>query len=73
MQLPYTYAAWKSCITQSCGIPLTTVFLHDRLEKLTDRQDAHTRDYIVLYGETYHQQVIGWFRQALMEHGPTAL
>jgi hypothetical protein len=72
MSIPQTYEEWKYCITQRCQIKLSPVFIQERLEKLADQQEAHTREYIRLYGEAYYQQMVGWFRRALMEQVPTA-
>lgn len=72
MSAPQTYEEWKYCITQRCQIKLSPAFLHERLEKLADPQESHTKDYIRVYGEAYYQQVVGWFRRALMEQVPTS-
>jgi hypothetical protein len=54
MSIPQTYEEWKYCITQRCQIKLSPVFIQERLEKLADQQEAHTREYIRLYGEAYY-------------------
>lgn len=63
--IPQTYEAWVHCITISCKIPLTRPFLSTRIASLRDQTDDHTRRYVALYGEAYHERVIGWFEQAL--------
>ncbi|WP_119394097.1 hypothetical protein [Salinibius halmophilus] len=65
--IPTTYDAWKHCITKECEIELTLPYVEARLEALQNDHDEHTRQFVQLYGEGYHQTVIAWFKQARRE------
>ena len=71
LDLPASYGQWKHCIEVKCGIALTGSYINSRIMQLQNKKDNHTASFIQLYGEPYHQMVIGWFKQALAEvnHG----
>lgn len=64
---PENYASWRRCITEDCGLRLTSAFIAARLSALSDRQQPATAQFIVLYGENHWQKVVQWFRQAQAE------
>lgn len=63
--IPKDFMEWKACIEVKCGIPLTPTFVKQRLLELGDYQNQHTKEFIRVYGNTYHQQVIKWFEESL--------
>ena len=65
--VPQDYAAWRHCIEVDCGITLTPAWIEQRITALQDDRDHHTRRFVELWGSAHHEQVIGWFRQALTE------
>lgn len=65
--VPQSYDEWVNCITISCKIDLTIPYINERLDALRDSSNAHTKRYTQLYGESYLEQVIGWFEQALSD------
>lgn len=65
--IPETYAQWRHCITEICGIPLTQAYIEQRLLDLNDQSDHMTRQYLRLYGNAQRQQTLRWFAQAQAE------
>ncbi len=65
--IPSSYEAWKHCITVDCNIRLTTAFIQERIAALSDLSHPHTRTFSKLYGDTYRQTVLHWFKKALQE------
>lgn len=68
MTRPASYLEWKYCITELCRIRLSEVYITERLQRLKDNNDLHTKEYIRLYGVDYRNQVISWFEIALQEY-----
>lgn len=62
-----TYEDWKHCITALCRIPLTPVYVRERLATLRDPDDHATQKFIATWGEPHRERVIGWFEQAERE------
>lgn len=62
--IPNTYAEWRYCIEEKCGIPLTLDFVSSRIESLQCASSENTKKFCKLYGEDYWRQVIAWFEQA---------
>lgn len=62
-----TYDDWKHCITELCGIPLTPIYVEQRLAALRDPADERTQKFVATWGEPHLSQVIGWFEQAERE------
>lgn len=67
MTLPRSYQDWKRCITVDCGIKLTHEYIEERLRALQDERNAHTAEFIRLYGTAHWQNVMRWFERALNE------
>lgn len=65
--IPRTYDAWRHCITEVCGIPLTESYIRARIRALNDHQDHMTTRFVQLYGEAQYRQTLAWFEQALNE------
>ena len=63
--IPQTFDAWRHCIEQECGIPLTPDFVRERLTALGDADNAETQRFMRLYGEIHRQRVLTWFDTAL--------
>jgi len=61
---PSDYASWRYCIEVKCGVPLTPQFIQSRIAILSDPKQEETKRFAKLYGESYQQQVLGWFQQA---------
>ena len=66
-----SYADWKHCITQLCGIPLTGPYIEERLTALRDPANHTTQKFVSMWGEDHRLRVIGWFEQAQQEQGGT--
>ena len=66
-----SYADWKHCITQLCGIPLTGPYIEERLTALRNPADHTTQKFVSMWGEDHRLRVIGWFEQAQQEQGGT--
>ena len=62
-----TYDDWKHCITVLCGIPLTPLYVEQRLAALRDAHDFTTQKFVATWGEDHLARVIGWFEQAERE------
>lgn len=62
--IPTTYADWRRCIEQDCGLRLTPAFIAARLADLRDPSNHHTQQFIHHYGAGHHAWVVGWFEQA---------
>ena len=65
--IPLNYDDWKHCITEKCGIPLTKVFVEERLASFENSNSEHTKRFIRIYGEKYTAQIISWFNLAKHE------
>lgn len=57
-----TYEEWREAITGRCGLTLTKNYCEERIRALSDPEDASTRDFVRLYGESYLRSAISWFR-----------
>jgi len=62
---PKNYNDWKICITEKCGIPLTTDFVQARIESLSDGSSEERKKFIEYYGIQWVNQVVSYFKQAL--------
>lgn len=62
--MPQSYDEWHHCITVKCNLKLTLGFINERINALQDVNDFKTRQFVQLYGEQYHQQVVAWFHRA---------
>jgi hypothetical protein len=62
--IPKTYSEWRNCITNECRISLTSTYIDERLNVLTNIDNPETRRFIVLYGNEHLTRVIGWFKNA---------
>lgn len=62
--VPETYEDWKHCITVSCGIPLTSEYVEQRIAALGNMKDHHTQRFIERWGQAHHDQTLAWFRRA---------
>jgi hypothetical protein len=65
------YEQWRHCITVDCGIPLTPIFVAQRLAVWRDAESEETLRFRRLYGDAHWRSVISWFEQAELELGPT--
>jgi hypothetical protein len=65
--IPANFEDWKFCITQQCGIQLTSHFLNSRISELENLNSKPTSDFITLYGTKHWQNVLSWFKRALKE------
>jgi hypothetical protein len=65
--LPENYEAWRHCIVEKCGIPLTVPYIQKRLRELRSSDQYDTQRFIDVYGVLHYQRIIGWFEQALEE------
>jgi len=61
--IPNTFHQWKNCIIKDCKINLTKDFAQQRLAVYNDRNNAHTKEFLKLYGEQHLQNIINWFNQ----------
>ena len=59
-----TYDDWKHCITVLCRIPLTPVYVQERLAALRNPADYGTQKFLATWGAAHLERVIGWFEQA---------
>lgn len=66
--IPATYAQWSHCITRECGLTLDTSFINQRIARLSNTKDEHTRQFIRCYGQAHYKQVLQWFIQARERH-----
>jgi len=62
-----TYEDWKHFITVSCGIPLTSEYIQERIKDLNNSTDYGTRKLIETWGEDHCKKVIAWFEKARSE------
>ena len=62
--IPQNYEEWRHCIVVKCGLELTPSFIEERISALQDNKEHYTQQFIRLYGQQYHQKVLGWFMQA---------
>jgi hypothetical protein len=65
--IPQTYAAWRQCIEVDCGIPLTEMFIRERIAALHDPRDFRTEQFVRCCGQPHLDRVRVWFLQALSE------
>ena len=61
--IPQTYEQWYNCITIDCQISLTKAFAQARLAVYENPNNAETKRFIKLYGETHLHDIISWFKQ----------
>ena len=61
------YYEWRNTITGPCGLTLSRSYCGERIAALGDPKNAATRSFLEAYGETYLNQVRGWFSQAEVE------
>ena len=59
---PSGYASWRFCIEFKCGLALTPEFVKARIAVLGDPRHEESQRFRKLYGKTYHDQVLAWFR-----------
>lgn len=62
--IPETYEQWHQCITVDCAIPLTKHYIEKQLAVLQDQSNHYTQQFIRLYGQVHHKNVVDWFGQA---------
>lgn len=62
--IPTTYEEWRHCIQVICRIPLTEVFVHERLQALDDPAQHTTAQFLRHYGEPHRMRVRAWFAEA---------
>lgn len=67
MQALKSYEDWRHCITVLCGIPLTRLYIEQRLAALRDPTDHTTQKFIATWSERHRLRVIGWFEEAQQE------
>ncbi|MCP1676834.1 hypothetical protein J2T57_004007 [Natronocella acetinitrilica] len=65
--IPDSYEAWRHCITEDCGIPLTVAFVEERLTVWQNSEHEETQRFRRLYGDEHLRTIIAWFRQARQE------
>jgi hypothetical protein len=68
--IPTTYADWRRCIEQDCGIALTPEFIAARIADLRDPRSHHTQQFLQHYGVEHHARVLAWFAQAARDNAP---
>lgn len=61
---PASYYSWRYCISEKCKIALTPNFIAQRIVVLSNAHCEETQRFRTLYGDTYWQTVLAWFRQA---------
>ena len=64
---PSDYASWRYCIEVKCGLALTPEFLQARIAILGDPRHEDALRFARVYGESYREQVLAWFRRAAAE------
>ncbi len=64
---PSDYASWRYCIEVKCGLALTPEFLQARIAILGDPRHEEALRFASLYGGSYREQVLAWFRRAAAE------
>ena len=69
---PENYQQWRHCITEECGIPLTSEFVEQRLRVWRDESSQETKRYRKLYGDQYWKFMISCFERASKELGSAA-
>lgn len=65
--IPSSYESWRHCIEKKCGLSLTPDYIAARLTALRDERDAHTRDFLRVYGEPHLRATVAWFERAQSE------
>ncbi|MCL6414818.1 hypothetical protein MIB92_04070 [Aestuariirhabdus sp. Z084] len=63
-RIPNNYDEWHHCITVECGLKLTPALIKERISSLQDANDFKNRQFMVLYGAHYQQQILASFQQA---------
>ncbi|PWL27140.1 MAG: hypothetical protein DCO96_12445 [Fluviicola sp. XM-24bin1] len=61
--IPQSYEAWRNCIENDCGIPLTKEFAQQRLAVYMDSKNPQTITFKSLYGEQHLQNIINWLQR----------
>lgn len=64
---PTTFDDWKTCITVTCGIPLTPKYVEQRLVALKDEKDYNTQKLKNMWGDEHYTNVVNWFDRARAE------
>ncbi len=67
MNLFTSYKEWRMTMIDHAGLTLDQDYCKERLAVLEDKTTKETQTFIKLYGDSYHQQVVAWFHQALSE------
>jgi len=64
--IPQNFQEWKTCITVSCKIQLTTAFAEKRLSVYEDHTNPETQKFLKRYGQQHLSNIISWYKQVLM-------
>lgn len=59
-----SYEEWRDAITNRCGIKLTPEYCAERVRALQDSANSSTKDFVKLFGPSYRDKVISWFKRA---------
>jgi len=61
--IPQTFNDWKNCLINDCKINLTKDFVEKRLAVYQDKLNVETQNFIRLYGEQHHTNIIQWYKK----------
>ena len=64
---PRHYDAWKNCITHKCKIPLTKVFVNERIRVLSDVKSSGYKSFVDAFGPHWTKTVLGYLNEALRD------
>ena len=62
-----SYAHWRKEMTEKGGLTLDASYRKDRINALSNDEEASTRALIRAYGSEHRDQMLRWFEQALSE------
>ncbi|MEL6109909.1 MAG: hypothetical protein AAFU85_28190 [Planctomycetota bacterium] len=65
--IPTSYEQWRHWIEVRGRIRLTSSYISERLAELEDESHTRTKDFARVYGTSYLQSTIEWFRRAAVE------
>ena len=65
--IPHNYEQWRDCITIRCGLALTSKYIEQRLNELTQSEHPKTKEFVRLYGVDHLRRTISWFERASKE------
>lgn len=64
---PSHFDAWKRCVTEKGGIPLSKDYVAARITALSDEKSRERKEFVAKYGTEWTDTVLGFFKQAQQE------